>query len=69
MDIFLIIELAILLILSIYDAISSIRCYMYQKRWDEEKDRLIRDNPAITAAELCAKYVDFCAQNNCLVGY
>ena len=69
MDIVFIIACAILIISLINDAIMSIRDYMYQKKWDDEKDRIIRDDPAITAAELCAKYVDFCAQNHCLVEY
>ena len=69
MDILFVIACAILIISMISDAIMAIRTYMYQKRWDDEKEQLIRDDPAITAAELCAAYVDFCAQNHCLVEY
>jgi hypothetical protein len=69
MDIFLVISLTILLVLSICDAIFAIRNLIYQKKWDEEKDNIIRNDPAVTAAELCAKYVDFCVRNNCLVEY
>ena len=69
MDILFVIACAILIISMISEACMAIRDYMYQKRWDDEKDQLIRNDPAITAAELCAKYVDFCAQNHCLVEY
>ena len=69
MDILFIIACAILIISMISDAIMAIRTYMYQKRWDDEKQQLVRDDPAITAAELCAAYVDFCAENHCLVEY
>ena len=69
MDLILIIACAILLISTVCDAIMSIRNFVYQRKWDDEKDDIIRDNPAITAAELCAKYVDFCSRNNCSVDY
>ena len=69
MDIFLVASLVVLLVISLYDAVMAIRNFMYQKRWDDEKAQILFDNPAITAAELCAKYVDFCAQNHCLVEY
>ena len=69
MDILFVIACAILIISMISDAIMAIRTYMYQKRWDDEKQQLIRNDPAITAAELCAAYVDFCAENHCLVEY
>ena len=69
MDILFVIACAILVVTTISEAIMAIRTYMYQKRWDDEKEQLIRDDPAITAAELCAAYVDFCAENHCLVEY
>lgn len=69
MEILFVIVCAVLVISMISDACMAIRNYMYQKKWDDEKDKIIRDNPAITAAELCAVYVDFCAQNHCLVEY
>ena len=69
MDILFVIACAILIISMISDAIMAIRTYMYQKRWDDEKQQLIRNDPAITAAELCAAYVDFCTENHCLVEY
>ena len=69
MEILFVIVCAVLVISMISDACMAIRNYMYQKKWDDEKDKIIRDNPAITAAELCAAYVDFCAENHCLVEY
>lgn len=69
MDILFVIACAILIISMICDAIMAIRDYMFQKKWDDEKDEIIRNQPDITAAELCAKYVDFCAENHCLVEY
>ena len=69
MDILFVIVCAVLVLSSICEAITAIRNYMYQKRWDNEKEQIICDDPAITAAELCARYVDFCAQNHCLVEY
>ena len=69
MENFFMITFAILVVLAISDLIMAIRDRMYQKRWDIEKDRIIRDDPDITAAELCAEYVDFCAQHKCLVEY
>ena len=69
MEVFLMIAFAILIVSTISEAVMAIRDYMYQKRWDDEKEQIIRDDPAITAAELCAKYVDFCAQHKCLVEY
>ena len=69
MDIFLIIACAILLISTVSDAILAIRNFIYQKKWDNEKDRVIREEPDITIAELCLKYVDFCAENRCSVDY
>ena len=69
MEIFLVIVCAILIISTISEAVMAIRNFIYQNKWDDEKEKLIRDDPAITAAELCAKYVDFCAQHKCLVEY
>ncbi len=69
MEILFVIACAILIISIICDAIMAIRNYMYQKKWDDEKNNIVRNDPAITATELCARYVDFCAQNHCLVEY
>lgn len=69
MDVLLIVACAVLLISSVYDAIMSIRAYKFQKLWDEEKDNIIRIDPAVTAQELCERYVDFCTRNNCKVDY
>jgi uncharacterized membrane protein len=69
MNIFLVIVCTALIIFTVSDAIIAIRNLIYQKKWDEEKDNIIRNNPAITAAELCVKYLDFCVRNNCIVEY
>lgn len=69
MDIFLVIVCVAIVVSSTCDAIATIRNFVYQKKWDNEKDQIIRDDPAISAAELCAKYIDFCAQNHCSVEY
>lgn len=69
MEILFIIVCAIFIVSAAYDSIMVIRNHIYQKKWDKEKKNIIRIDPAITAAELCARYVDFCAQNHCLVEY
>lgn len=69
MDIFLAIVCIILITSTVCDVIMSIRNFIYQKKWSNEKKQIICDDPAITDAELCARYVDFCAQNHCLVEY
>ena len=69
MEILLVIACVLLVVTSIYEAITAIRNLVYQKKWDDEKEQFICDDPAITAAELCAKYIDFCARNHCFVEY
>jgi hypothetical protein len=41
----------------------------YQKRWDNKKALRIRIDPAITRAELCELYVEFCKKYDCKVEY
>ena len=69
MEIILAIGCVILAISTICDAVIEIRNFIYQKKWDKEKYNIIRDDPAVTAAELCTRYVDFCEQNHCSVDY
>lgn len=69
MDIFLAIVCACFVANSIYDIVVAIRNSKYQKLWDKEKGNIIRIDPAITAYELCARYVDFCEQNGCRVEF
>ena len=69
MNILPVIVCTLLLVCSIYDVVIAIRSHIYQKKWDDEKANLIRIDPAVTAHELCARYVDFCARNNCKVEY
>lgn len=69
MDIFLVIVCTALIIFTVSDAIIAIRNLIFQKKWDEEKANIIRIDPAVTAHELCARYVDFCARNKCKVEY
>jgi hypothetical protein len=51
------------------DLIFSIRNIKYQKKWNEEKAKRIKIDPAITRAELCEQYAMFCKRNNCLVEF
>lgn len=41
----------------------------YQKRWDNKKALRIKIDPAITRAELCELYVEFCKKYECVVEY
>ena len=51
------------------DLIFNIRNIKYQKKWNEEKAKRIKIDPAITRAELCEQYVMFCKRNDCLVEF
>jgi hypothetical protein len=51
------------------DIILSIRNIKYQKKWNKEKSKRIKIDPAITRAELCEQYVMFCNRNNCKVEF
>lgn len=51
------------------DLIFGIRNIKYQKKWNEEKAKRIKIDPAITRAELCEQYVMFCKRNDCLVEF
>ena len=51
------------------DLILTIRNRKYQKKWNEEKTKRIKIDPAITRAELCEQYVMFCKRYDCKVEY
>ena len=70
--IFTIVEILLIWVLLIYTLIqlvSIMRNRIYQKRWDEEKTNRVIMNPAITKAELCVLYVQFCETFDCLVEF
>ena len=49
--------------------IFAIRDRKYQKKWNIEKEKRIKIDPAITRAELCEQYVMFCKRNGCKVEF
>jgi siroheme synthase (precorrin-2 oxidase/ferrochelatase) len=51
------------------DVTSELRNKKYQKIWNKKKADIIQIDLAITQAELCKKYVDFCKKNKCLVDF
>lgn len=53
----------------VFQLILNIRNIKYQKKWNEEKAKRIKIDPAITRAELCEQYVMFCLRNNCKVEF
>lgn len=53
----------------VVDLVLTARNARYQKLWRLKKSTLIRIDPAITRAEMCEKYVEFCIMNNCKVDF
>jgi hypothetical protein len=66
LDVLLEIVLIVLIVIGLFYQTKSKK---HQKMWDKEKANLIRIDPAITRAELCELYVEFCEKNCCWVDY